>query len=189
MDYAGLYSWTTRAEAERYGDYITALLRPLSTAGTAGYRCSTSPSRTISRNAGSDLAPVRPGQHGSRTPNAPASHPPFGDGGPVLPGEDDRPSGRLGPPAPAPLHGSPLHRRQDVSDPVGRAEVVAQAPRASSRSIGIRTPAEGEDGRATLDHAEDLARPGRRARTQGSRDCGLDGELPRAGAARSSTVP
>ena len=37
VNYAGLYSWTTRAEAERYGDYITALLRPLSVAGTVGY--------------------------------------------------------------------------------------------------------------------------------------------------------
>jgi len=37
VNYAGLYSWTTRAEAERYGDYITALLRPLATAGTVGY--------------------------------------------------------------------------------------------------------------------------------------------------------
>ena len=37
LGYAGLYSWTTRAEAERYAEYITAVLRPLSVAGTVGF--------------------------------------------------------------------------------------------------------------------------------------------------------
>jgi hypothetical protein len=37
LGYAGLYSWTTRAEAERYGEYITAVLRPLSVSGTVGF--------------------------------------------------------------------------------------------------------------------------------------------------------
>lgn len=36
-DYAGLYSWTA-AEARRYGEYITGILRPLSTPGSVGFR-------------------------------------------------------------------------------------------------------------------------------------------------------
>jgi len=37
-DYAGLYSWASSEEAERYGSYITAVLRPLSRPGTVGFR-------------------------------------------------------------------------------------------------------------------------------------------------------
>jgi hypothetical protein len=36
-DYAGLYSWSSAAEADRYGSYITNVLRPLSRAGSLGY--------------------------------------------------------------------------------------------------------------------------------------------------------
>jgi hypothetical protein len=42
-DYAGLYSWTTRADAERYGQYITSLLAPLSTPGSVGFSVSDQP--------------------------------------------------------------------------------------------------------------------------------------------------
>lgn len=37
-DYAGLYSWGSSDEAERYAAYITAILRPLSVPGTVGYQ-------------------------------------------------------------------------------------------------------------------------------------------------------
>jgi hypothetical protein len=37
-DYAGLYSWTSASGAQRYGRYITAILRPLSSPGTVGYQ-------------------------------------------------------------------------------------------------------------------------------------------------------
>jgi hypothetical protein len=37
-DYAGLYSWSSAEEAETYGRYITAMLRPLSSRGSVGYR-------------------------------------------------------------------------------------------------------------------------------------------------------
>jgi hypothetical protein len=37
-DYAGLYSWSSSAEAERYGRYITAVLRPLSQESSVGYQ-------------------------------------------------------------------------------------------------------------------------------------------------------
>ena len=36
-DYAGLYTWASAAEAERYASYITSVLRPLSTPGSVGY--------------------------------------------------------------------------------------------------------------------------------------------------------
>jgi hypothetical protein len=36
-DYAGLYSWRSADEADRYGRYITAVLRPLSRAGSVGF--------------------------------------------------------------------------------------------------------------------------------------------------------
>jgi hypothetical protein len=36
-DYAGMYAWAGAAEAERYGRYITRVLRPLSTAGSVGF--------------------------------------------------------------------------------------------------------------------------------------------------------
>jgi len=36
-DYAGLYSWASAREAERYGHYITAILGPLSTRGSVGF--------------------------------------------------------------------------------------------------------------------------------------------------------
>lgn len=36
-DYAGLYLWNGRSEAEIYGRYITALLRPLSRPGSVGF--------------------------------------------------------------------------------------------------------------------------------------------------------
>jgi hypothetical protein len=42
-DYAGLYSWTTGAEAEHYGGYITSLLAPLSTPGSVGFSVVTTP--------------------------------------------------------------------------------------------------------------------------------------------------
>ena len=37
-DYAGLYSWSGRRNAERYATYITTLLGPLSTPGSVGHR-------------------------------------------------------------------------------------------------------------------------------------------------------
>lgn len=36
-DWAGLYVWDTRPAAERYGRFITSVLRPLSTPGSVGY--------------------------------------------------------------------------------------------------------------------------------------------------------
>jgi hypothetical protein len=39
-DYAGLYSWESAEKAERYGRYITTILRPLSCPGSVGYRVS-----------------------------------------------------------------------------------------------------------------------------------------------------
>jgi hypothetical protein len=36
-DYAGLYAWAGAAEAERYGRYITSVLRPLSRPGSVGF--------------------------------------------------------------------------------------------------------------------------------------------------------
>jgi len=36
-DYAGLYSWESADTADRYGTYITAILRPLSQPGSVGY--------------------------------------------------------------------------------------------------------------------------------------------------------
>jgi hypothetical protein len=36
-DWAGLYEWDTAAAADRYGRYITSVLRPLSTPGSVGY--------------------------------------------------------------------------------------------------------------------------------------------------------
>jgi hypothetical protein len=36
-DYAGLYSWSSVDAAERYGSYITGVLRPLSRTGSVGY--------------------------------------------------------------------------------------------------------------------------------------------------------
>jgi hypothetical protein len=36
-DYAGLYAWASADEAEAYGRYITAVLRPLSRPGSVGY--------------------------------------------------------------------------------------------------------------------------------------------------------
>jgi uncharacterized protein YndB with AHSA1/START domain len=36
-EYAGLYSWATVAGAQRYGRYITAILRPWSAVGSVGY--------------------------------------------------------------------------------------------------------------------------------------------------------
>jgi hypothetical protein len=36
-DYAGLYAWSDAELAERYARYITAVLRPLSVAGSVGY--------------------------------------------------------------------------------------------------------------------------------------------------------
>jgi hypothetical protein len=36
-DYAGLYSWTSAEEAQTYGRYITAVLRPLSRPGSVGF--------------------------------------------------------------------------------------------------------------------------------------------------------
>jgi hypothetical protein len=36
-DYAGLYSWASADEAERYAEYITAILRPLSEKESVGY--------------------------------------------------------------------------------------------------------------------------------------------------------
>jgi hypothetical protein len=44
-DYAGLYSWTSAAGADRYGRYITSILRPLSCAATIGYEVF--PDRTL----------------------------------------------------------------------------------------------------------------------------------------------
>jgi hypothetical protein len=40
-DYAGLYAWSTHESAERYASYITAVLRPLSVAGSVGYEIRT----------------------------------------------------------------------------------------------------------------------------------------------------
>jgi hypothetical protein len=37
-DYAGLYSWAPADAAERYGRYITAIMRPISSAGSVGYK-------------------------------------------------------------------------------------------------------------------------------------------------------
>jgi len=37
-DYAGLYTWASAEEAERYAEYITGVLRPLSTSGSLGYK-------------------------------------------------------------------------------------------------------------------------------------------------------
>ena len=37
-EYAGLYSWASSGEAERYGSYITAVLRPISQPGSVGFR-------------------------------------------------------------------------------------------------------------------------------------------------------
>lgn len=37
-DYAGLYVWAGREAALRYGDYISAVLRPLSTPGSVSFR-------------------------------------------------------------------------------------------------------------------------------------------------------
>ena len=36
-DYAGLYSWASSEEADRYARYITTILRPLSTNDSVGY--------------------------------------------------------------------------------------------------------------------------------------------------------
>ncbi len=36
-DYAGLYVWESADKADRYGRYITAILRPLSQPATVGY--------------------------------------------------------------------------------------------------------------------------------------------------------
>ncbi len=36
-DYAGLYSWRSAEEAERYAHYIVRILSPLSRPGTVGY--------------------------------------------------------------------------------------------------------------------------------------------------------
>ena len=36
-DYAGLYTWASAEEAKRYAEYITGVLRPLSTSGSVGY--------------------------------------------------------------------------------------------------------------------------------------------------------
>lgn len=36
-DWAGLYEWDTAEAADRYGRYITSILRPLSTPGSVGY--------------------------------------------------------------------------------------------------------------------------------------------------------
>lgn len=37
-DYAGLYSWSSADKAERYGRYITSVLRPLSLPSSIGYQ-------------------------------------------------------------------------------------------------------------------------------------------------------
>jgi hypothetical protein len=37
-DFAGLYAWRSAEEADTYGRYITAVLKPLSKAGSVGYR-------------------------------------------------------------------------------------------------------------------------------------------------------
>jgi len=37
-DYAGLYSWSSIEDAERYGRYITAILRPFSRRGSVAYQ-------------------------------------------------------------------------------------------------------------------------------------------------------
>ena len=37
-DYAGLYSWSSAEDAETYGRYITAVLRPLSLPGSVGFQ-------------------------------------------------------------------------------------------------------------------------------------------------------
>lgn len=37
-DFAGLYSWAGAESADRYGRYITAVLRPLSTRGSVGFQ-------------------------------------------------------------------------------------------------------------------------------------------------------
>jgi hypothetical protein len=37
-DYAGLYAWDSAELADRYGKYITAVLRPLSKPDTVGYQ-------------------------------------------------------------------------------------------------------------------------------------------------------
>jgi hypothetical protein len=36
-DYAGVYSWSSADEAERYGHYITSILRPLACPTTVGH--------------------------------------------------------------------------------------------------------------------------------------------------------
>ncbi|HEY6533230.1 MAG TPA: hypothetical protein VIY72_13055 [Acidimicrobiales bacterium] len=37
-DYAGLYTWAGRESARRYGEYISAVLRPLSTPGSVSFQ-------------------------------------------------------------------------------------------------------------------------------------------------------
>jgi len=37
-DYAGLYAWDSAERADRYGTYITAILRPFSKPDTVGYQ-------------------------------------------------------------------------------------------------------------------------------------------------------
>lgn len=37
-DYAGMYSWESADSADRYGRYITSILRPLCPASSVGYR-------------------------------------------------------------------------------------------------------------------------------------------------------
>ena len=42
-DYAGLYTWESAGAADRYGSYITAILRPFSRPGSVGYAVLSNP--------------------------------------------------------------------------------------------------------------------------------------------------